>query len=156
MTDGVFTHIEPSRDFLRPEGVNDFADRMLAHDQLVTNYLSLVKTSDTPLRQKTCHAMLANMANSEKPFGDIAYRLKWHREVVEQLTQAAYAKKAGLKRPQLNNWESGDFRLSLDGALALRRTYGLSLDFMYEGIDDTLPMALRAAWRDRPLVSASR
>ncbi|MGB0410176.1 MAG: helix-turn-helix transcriptional regulator [Pikeienuella sp.] len=121
----------------------------------MTRNLSNVKTSDALLGQVFCHAISSVMANTEKPFGSISYRLKWHREVVEGLTQAEYAKRAGLKRAQLNNWESGDYRLSLDGALALRATYGLSLDFMYEGIDDTLPMALRAAWRDRPLVSNS-
>lgn len=85
----------------------------------------------------------------EKPFGEIAMRLRWHRELLG-LTQKEYAEKIGQKRATLNNWESGDYRLSLDGALALRKTYGLSLDFMYEGIDDALPMTLRNAWIDRP------
>lgn len=85
----------------------------------------------------------------KKTFGDIALRLRWHRDL-EGLTQTEYSKKIGVKRATLNNWESGDYRLSLDGALALRQTYGLSLDFMYEGIDDALPMTLRQAWRDKP------
>ncbi|MCG7574876.1 helix-turn-helix domain-containing protein [Phaeobacter sp. CNT1-3] len=89
------------------------------------------------------------MTDNEKPFSDIAARLKWHR-ALEGLNQADYASKAGLKRAQLNNWESGDYRLSLDGALALRDTYGLSLDFLYVGIADALPMTLRKAWIDRP------
>lgn len=89
------------------------------------------------------------MSRAQKPFADIAERIRRHR-TLEGMTQDEYAAKAGLKRPQLNNWESGDYRLSLDGALALRRTYGLSLDFMFEGIDDALSMTLRAAWRDRP------
>ena len=82
------------------------------------------------------------------PYSDIAERLRWHR-AVEGLDQAEYARRAGLKRAQLSNWETGLYRLSIDGARALRRTYGLSLDFMYEGIDDALPMTLRKAWRDR-------
>lgn len=89
------------------------------------------------------------MAVKEKPFEDIASRLRWHREL-EGLTQLEYARQIGVKRNTLNNWESGDYRLSLDGALALRKRYGLSLDFMYEGIDDALPMTLRRAWRDKP------
>ena len=95
------------------------------------------------------------MMDDDRPFADIAARLRWHRSL-EKLDQEAYAVKAGLKRAQLNNWESGNYRLSVDGALALRRTYGLSLDFMYEGIDDALPMTLRQAWRDRPAVIASK
>ena len=98
---------------------------------------------------------MPDMLLDEKPHGDIAERVRWHR-ALEGLGQDAYAKKAGLKRAQLNNWESGDYRLSLDGALALRRTFGLSLDFMYEGIDDALPMTLRRAWRDRPRVKDSK
>jgi len=93
--------------------------------------------------------------NDDAPFHDIAQRIQWHRSL-EGLTQAAYAAKAGIKRAQLSNWESGQQRVSIDGALALRHTYGLSLDFIYEGIDDALSMTLRAAWRDRPEVKASR
>lgn len=85
----------------------------------------------------------------DRPFSDIADRIKWHR-TLEGLTQDDYAKRAGLKRTQLKNWENGDYRLSLDGALALRKTYGLSLDFLFCGIDDALPMTLRKAWRDSP------
>ena len=92
----------------------------------------------------------------DPPFADIAARLIWHREVIEKTTQVQYAERIGVKRPRLANWEQGQSRLSLDGALQLRRIYGLSLDFMYEGIDDALPMTLRQAWRDKPAVSASR
>lgn len=85
----------------------------------------------------------------DKPFADIAERIRWHR-ALEGMNQKTYADKAGVKRSQLSNWETGDQRVSIDGARALRKTYGLSLDFIYEGIDDALPMTLRAAWRDRP------
>lgn len=90
-----------------------------------------------------------------RPYEDIAERIRWHRNLLG-VEQAEYAAKAGLKRQQVSNWESGAYRLSLDGARALRRTYGLSLDFMIEGIDDALPMTLRNAWRDRPSVSESK
>jgi transcriptional regulator with XRE-family HTH domain len=93
--------------------------------------------------------------SDDAPFSDIAMRIRWHRSL-EGLKQEDYAKKAGIKRSQLSNWESGQQRVSVDGALALRRTYGLSLDFIYEGIDDALPMTLRAALRDRPEVRASK
>ena len=90
---------------------------------------------------------------SDRPYADIADRLKWHREEIMKLTQEDYAARAGLNgRTQLNNWETGNSRLSLDGARILRRAFGLSLDFMYEGIDDALPMTLRNAWRERPSV----
>jgi transcriptional regulator with XRE-family HTH domain len=110
--------------------------------------LAKVKTSEGRLSQISWHVTISAMDLSGKPFGDIAARLRWHR-ALEGLEQKEYAEKAGLKRSQLSNWESGDYRLSLDGARSLRRTYGLSLDFMFEGIDDALPMTLRAAWRDK-------
>ena len=89
------------------------------------------------------------MPDKESPYYDIAERLRWHRNL-EGVTQVEYAKALGVKRSALNNWESGHFRLSIDGALALRKRYGLSLDFMFEGIDDALPMTLRKAWLDKP------
>lgn len=94
---------------------------------------------------------MPDMDLSEKPYGDIAARLRWHRALLD-LTQEQYAARINQKRAALNNWEGGDYRLSLDGALAIRRTFGLSLDFMYEGIDDALPMTLRNAWLERPRV----
>lgn len=89
------------------------------------------------------------MAKDDLPFKDIAERIRWHRALIG-LTQEEYAERLKTKRGNVNNWEGGSYRLSLDGALMLRRTFGLSLDFIYEGIDDALPMTLRNAWRDRP------
>lgn len=95
------------------------------------------------------------MGDSSRPYQDIAERIVWHRRL-EGLDQKEYARRAGVSRSALNNWEGGNYRVSIDGALALRRTYGLSLDFIYEGIDEALAMTLRQAWRDRPDVKASR
>jgi transcriptional regulator with XRE-family HTH domain len=95
------------------------------------------------------------MGNIDKPFEDIAERLKWHREI-EGMDQAEYAAEIQTKRSTYSLWEAGSHRLSLNGAIALRRRWGLSLDFMYEGIDDALPMTLRRAWRERPAVRNSR
>jgi transcriptional regulator with XRE-family HTH domain len=90
------------------------------------------------------------MKDQLRPHSDIAEKIKWHRQLVVRLTQEQYADALGVKRSALSLWEAGTHRLSLDGALAIRSKYGLSLDFMYEGIDDALPMTLRNAWRDRP------
>lgn len=95
------------------------------------------------------------MPSTDKPYAEIAERIQWHRTLMA-LSQAEYAAKAGVKRSQLSNWESGAQRVSVDGAIALRRTYGLSLDFIYEGIADALPMTLMQAFRESPLVRASK
>lgn len=86
---------------------------------------------------------------TEKPFIDIAERIKWHRNQVGK-TQFEYAQSISVQRNVLANWERGIQRVGLDGALSLRRKYGLSLDFIYEGIADALPMSLRNAWLDNP------
>ena len=100
--------------------------------------------------------MVPSMTNlQDTPFGDIAERIRWHRSL-EGLEQREYAERAGLNRAQLSNWETGNYRVSIDGALKLRETYGLSLDFIYVGNFDTLPMTLRAAWLSRPEVNASK
>jgi transcriptional regulator with XRE-family HTH domain len=95
------------------------------------------------------------MEKASKPYADIAERLVWHRGMLG-LSQEDYAAKINFKRSAYSLWEAGSHRLSLDGALALRSKWGLSLDFMYEGIDDALPMTLRNAWRERPDDSASK
>lgn len=112
------------------------------------------KPYDCMSRQFSWQAIPAPMG-SNQPYADIAARIVWHR-TLEKLTQKEYAERAGLKRNQLSNWETGEQRVSIDGAIALRKTYGLSLDFIYEGIDDALPMTLRAALRDSPAVKASK
>ena len=89
------------------------------------------------------------MKDTPRPFADIAERLKWHRSIIG-VNQTDYAASINTKRAAFSLWEAGTHRLSLDGALALRSKYGLSLDFMYEGIDDALPMTLRNAWLDKP------
>lgn len=89
------------------------------------------------------------MEEKVRPFIDIAQRIKWHRELTG-LSQEDYAQSLGVKRSALSLWEAGTHRLSLDGALAIRNKYKLSLDFMYEGIEDALPMTLRNAWLERP------
>jgi DNA-binding XRE family transcriptional regulator len=154
MTYGVIRHAKALADLVPAKGLDDGMGKF-AHAATMTKFLSSVKTGEAPYRQISCHAILDGMEDKTRPFADIAARIRWHR-ALESLDQETYARKAGLTRQQLNNWESGSYRLSIDGALALRRTYGLSLDFMYEGIDDALAMTLRRAWRERPEVSASK
>lgn len=106
-----------------------------------------------PVRHFSWQDILRHM--EKVPYGDIAARIRWHR-ALQGLNQAEYASMAGLKRPQVSNWELGQQRVSIDGAMALRRTYGLSLDFIYEGIEDALPMTLRKALLDNPVDKSAK
>ena len=127
---------------------------MFAHAPTLPYSMADRKPCDGLVRHFSWQAKVSAMPETA-PFADIAARIRWHR-ALEGLNQADYADRAGVKRSQLSNWETGLQRVSVDGALALRRTYGLSLDFIYEGIADALPMTLRSAWRDREAVSASK
>lgn len=79
---------------------------------------------------------------------DIAARLRWLR-LSYGMTQTDFARSIGAQPNQYNNWERGKSRLSLDGALAIRRVYSVSLDFLYLGRADTLPRNLFDLWVKR-------
>lgn len=85
---------------------------------------------------------------SDRPFAYIGARLRWHRIEYERLNQTDYVNKAGLKRTSLANWETGSKRISVDAAESLRKTYGLSLDWLYCNDDSNLPASIRQAWRN--------
>lgn len=137
---------------VRREGINYLMDGALIHNTAHNaKSFSFRQAKQTSLRQISQQCRLLGMDKDKpRPFADIAERLKWHREVIVDMKQQEYADSIGVKRGALSLWEAGTHRLSLDGALALRNKYGLSMDFMYEGMDDALPMTLRNAWLERP------
>lgn len=114
----------------------------LAWGLVNSNFLGMCQDNLSHSCQKNWNAILLEMAESAKPYRDIGERPLWRRELTG-LDQEEFAQRAGLKRSQYSNWESGSHRLSLNGALAIRQTWGLSLDFLFEGIADALPMNLR-------------
>lgn len=137
---------------VRAQRVGDDVNGVALHGADNAKSFSIRQANNALLRQMNWQASLAGMKHDKpRPYADIAERLKWHREKVMGIgSQQEYADSIGVKRSALSLWEAGTQRLSLDGALALRKKYGLSMDFMYEGNDDALPMTLRNAWRERP------
>lgn len=101
---------------------------------------------------------LSHTGPMAKPWQDIADRLIAARRALGygDKMQAEYARNAGLKPKRYSNWESGSYRISIDGALALRERYGLSLDFIFCGSVAMLPNKVASALRDNPLDSHSR
>ena len=142
-------HAERGSDRFRSQLIGDLMDCLFVHRPHIAKLVGNGQANNSELRQINWRATILDMNEKARPYLDIAERIKWHRDTVG-LNQADYAASIGVKRSALSLWEAGTHRLSLDGALALRNKYGLSLDFMYEGIDDALPMTLRNAWRDRP------
>lgn len=146
---GMVRHTKRGLDCIRPQLVSDLMDCLFVHEADNAKLFSKRQANNLHLRQINWRATIPVMEQKVRPYSDIAERLKWHRSTVG-LSQEDYAASIGVKRSAFSLWEAGTHRLSLDGALALRSKYALSLDFMYEGIDDALPMTLRNAWRDRP------
>ena len=144
-------HANSCRNDIVPEEFRDLFDCNTSHAHELPNFMAIGKPYVCRMRQNSWQSKVPRMENSA-PFSDIAERIRWHRATTG-MNQTDYAKRAGIKRSQLSNWETGHQRISIDGARALRKTYGLSLDFIYEGIADTLPMTLRNAWLDRPSVN---
>ncbi|MCF3934314.1 helix-turn-helix domain-containing protein [Acuticoccus sp. M5D2P5] len=138
-------------DQLAPESVDHMNNLSLGHGRSLPNNLVSIKPHDRGYYQSIWRSKFSGMArtkseNVERPWADVAERVTWHRKVVEQMNQDRYGEILNAKRSQLSNWETGTHRLSLDGAIALNRAFGLSLDFLYLGDTNNLPMALRQAW----------
>lgn len=148
--DRMRRNAQSATDDICGQRIGDVVNGGFCHTPEYANWFSNGQAKHALSRQSNWLANITSM-DSEKirPFSDIAERLKWHREQIVGATQAEYAASIGVKRAAYSLWEAGTHRLSLDGSLALRSKYGLSMDFMHEGIDDALPMTLRNAWRDR-------
>lgn len=71
----------------------------------------------------------------------IAHRLRVTREAL-QLTPSQFADGAGIKRNTYSQWEAAKGRPQLDQAMALCQKYRLTLDWIYFGVADGLPLNL--------------
>ncbi|MCV6576292.1 MAG: helix-turn-helix domain-containing protein [Cohaesibacter sp.] len=77
-------------------------------------------------------------------YADIALRLRAARAYFD-MSQKEFAEAADVQQKSYNQWESGDFRASIQGAIKLRERYGISLDFIYVGNMDALPTKMSNA-----------
>ena len=73
----------------------------------------------------------------------IAYRLTISREALG-LKPADLCRRAKIQPNAYSQYENGKGRPSLDAARALRRTFGYTLDWIYEGDPSGLPHSLAA------------
>lgn len=74
----------------------------------------------------------------------VAARLKRAREVLGY-DKKTFAEKAGMTQQTYGPFENGVRDLSLEAAKKLRKTYGLSLEFLYFGKTDALPHRIATA-----------
>ncbi|WP_068001494.1 helix-turn-helix transcriptional regulator [Pseudovibrio axinellae] len=82
--------------------------------------------------------MTKKLKNISGPFAEIAIRLR-AVETYVGMSQKEFSESAGVQQKSMSQWQSGDFRISIQGALKLRERYGISLDFIYCGNIDALP-----------------
>lgn len=81
------------------------------------------------------HPMMKDMEDSREA---VAARLRKVREI-HGLSKKEFAERAGLTEQTYGPFENAVRDLSLNAAKLLRKTYRLSLEFMYFGITDDLP-----------------
>lgn len=70
--------------------------------------------------------------NAEATVPKIARRLELSRRALG-MTAAQLCRQSGIAPNTWSQWENGVGRPDLDGALQLTRTFGLTLDWIYEG-----------------------
>lgn len=111
----------------------------------------MVEDGSGPEGDKRRAAELAEKkAAAELHKSQIARRLLIARTALN-LSMTEFCTGAGISLTTYSNWEGGRQRLSADGAFALRRTYKLSLEWLFFGEDeDKLPSAIRDALKSSP------
>lgn len=147
---GRKTNAHPAGNDSPSENISNFVGRF--HAGNYPRKLNTMQVQIAPNSKIFGHDQNGRMT---KPYEDIALRLIAAREALG-LSQAEFARRARIGVTTMNNWESGDYRVSLNGALRLRETYGLSLDFIYCGNIDMLPNKIASALRSSPRERASR
>lgn len=76
-------------------------------------------------------------------FSNIAVRLRAIMVAEQMTTQDAFADKIGVEKKRLNNVLVG-YPLSIDVAVKIKRSIpGVSMDWLYDGDEDALPVSLR-------------
>lgn len=94
------------------------------------------------------HALIRPMAKNEADrkaeANQIAERLRLGRTALN-LKAAEVCRLTGIKPNAYSNWENGHGRPKLDEARILRRAFGYTLDWIYEGDRSGLPLKLASA-----------
>ena len=87
----------------------------------------------------------------------VGERLRVLREALD-LSAAELCRRAGIEQNTYNNSETGDNRISVPNAVRIARVTGVSLDFIYQGIRETLPAKIlhHLGKLDRAAQSAER
>jgi transcriptional regulator with XRE-family HTH domain len=75
----------------------------------------------------------------------VALRLAMTRVALGFENQADFAKRANLSQNRYNQYETGERRITIDAAMKLKKAFGISLDWIYDGDRNGLPHAVWSA-----------
>ncbi|PWE32759.1 hypothetical protein DDZ14_08410 [Maritimibacter sp. 55A14] len=89
------------------------------------------------------------------PYWRIGQRLQALRETTG-MSKTKYAAFCGYNYTRYINWESGHRRMLPDEAEVLCDKFGVTLDFIYRGIEAQLPHSLAIALSSNPRDSATK
>ncbi len=98
--------------------------------------------------------MLMKAVEITGKFSEISLRLRTVRAYYG-MSSKGFAEGAGVPPKSYSQWEGGNHRISIDGALKMQSRYGISLDFIYLGRLDALPSKIAAAVSSNPLIMNS-
>lgn len=82
------------------------------------------------------------MATASDTQADIGQRIRQLRLALGFMQARAFCAFVGITEQALNNYEHGRRRIGIDEALKIAGKTGASLDWIYRGMDHTLPMHL--------------
>lgn len=85
---------------------------------------------------RTLPGMLEEMRDDPVAIGR---RLEAVRKILGYPEKKEFAAKAGIGPQTYGPWENGEREITRDGAKALYRTYGISMDFVFFGNKAALP-----------------
>ena len=92
---------------------------------------------------------MARRVPDVKRISAIAERLRLTRAALDYESQAEFALKAGIQPNTYNQYEQAKGRPSLDNALNLCATYGLTLDWIFRGDPGGLPLRIASVIQAR-------
>jgi transcriptional regulator with XRE-family HTH domain len=118
-----------------------------------------VRSTPLPLAIRGGRAHILEMAKREMPVIDtdfpptsseaVAARLRILREAMGYPLQQDWCEAVGLKQPAWSQWERGVHRIASDAAVTLcDRFSGLTTDWIYRGLDETLPRSYQDRIRE--------
>ena len=101
----------------------------------------MTKTGTTSRTLNFVRQEITRLGKNSKNIDPVARRLALTREIFG-LTEKEFAERAGVLLGRYHQWESGSTPISLSSAVALCAAHGVTLDWLYRGKIQGLPLWL--------------